>query len=57
MLVFKIIKYSYDNEKRKEIAKKGRDKYFKYFNSTLVAEYIINKTFNLLNKKFFWEKK
>ena len=31
----------------------------KYFNSTLVAEYIINKTFNkkIDNKKFIWTNK
>ncbi len=51
----KIIKYSYDNKKRKEIAKKGRDKYFKYFNSKEIADFIINKTFEK-NKKYYWEK-
>ena len=51
----KIIKYSYDNKKRKEIAKKGRDKYFKYFNSKEIADFIINKTFSK-NKKYYWEK-
>ena len=56
-LADKINKYNKDDKLRIRIAKAGRDKYFKYFNSTLVAEYIINKTFNLLNKKFFWEKK
>ena len=56
-LADKINKYNKDDKLRIRIAKAGRDKYFKYFNSTLVAEYIINKTFNSLNKKFFWEKK
>ncbi len=51
----KIIKYSYDNKKRKEIARKGRDKYFKYFNSKEIADFIINKTFSK-NKKYYWEK-
>ena len=51
----KLIKYSFDNKLRSSIAKKGRDKYFKYFNSTTVADFIISKTFNI-NKKFFWEK-
>jgi len=41
---------------RQKIAKKGRDKYFKFFNSTIVAEFIINKSLNI-NKKYFWEKK
>ena len=55
-LAKKIIKYSTDNKLRKSIAKKGRNKYFKYFNSKVVAKYILNKTFNIPAKKFFWEK-
>ena len=50
----KILKYSNDHKLRRKIAKKGRDKYFKYFNSTIVAEYIINKTIGN-KKKYFWE--
>ena len=50
----KIIKFSNDNKLRRKIAKKGRDKYFKYFNSTVVADFIINKTFGT-KKKFYWE--
>ncbi len=50
----KITKFSNDNKLRKKIAKKGRDKYFKYFNSTIVADFIINKTIGT-KKKFFWE--
>ena len=53
-LAKKIEKYSNDDVLRKKIAKKGRDKYFKFFNSTIVSEFIINKTFNI-NKKYFWE--
>ena len=30
-----------DDVLRQKIAKKGRDKYFKFFNSTIVAEFII----------------
>ena len=52
----KIEKFSNDDELRQKIAKKGRDKYFKFFNSTIVAEFIINKTFNI-DKKYFWENK
>ena len=52
----KIEKYSIDHVLRQKIAKKGRDKYFKFFNSTIVADFIISKTFNI-NKKFFWENK
>jgi glycosyltransferase involved in cell wall biosynthesis len=50
----KILKLSKDDYLRKKIAKKGKLKYMKYFNSTLVAEFIINKTFNINNKKFYW---
>jgi glycosyltransferase involved in cell wall biosynthesis len=50
----KIIKYNNDDKLRSSIAKKGRDKYFKYFNSTIIADFIINKTFEM-KKKFFWE--
>ena len=56
-LAKKIHKYSNNDRLRKQIAKRGRDKYFKYFNSTTVADYIINKTFNYKNKKFYWESK
>ena len=55
----KIQKYAKDDKQRKEIAKKGKLKYMKYFNSTVVAEYIINKTFDNKNKKnkYIWENK
>ena len=57
-LAEKIQKISKDEKLRKLIAKKGKDKYLKYFNSTLVAEFIINKTFQ--NKtpknKYLWDK-
>ena len=55
-LANKIKKYLSNDKLRKQIAKNGRNKYFKYFNSNIVADYIINKTFNLNNKKYFWEK-
>ena len=52
----KILELSRDDKKRRSIAKKGKDKYMKYFNSNLVAEYIINKSLEVNNKKkFFWE--
>ena len=46
-------------DQRKVIAKNGKLKYMKYFNSTVVAEYIINKTFDNKNKKnkYIWENK
>ena len=51
----KIIKISNDEKLRKKIAKNGKLKYMRYFNSTQVAEFIINKTMGLNNrKKFFW---
>ena len=52
----KILKISKDDKLRRKIAKKGKDKYMKYFNSDLVAEFIIDKTMNTNNKKkFLWE--
>jgi glycosyltransferase involved in cell wall biosynthesis len=52
----KILKIAQDEKLRKSIAEKGKDKYMKYFNSNLVAEYIIKKTLNITSKnKFFWE--
>ena len=50
----KIEHYSNDDKERNYIAKKGRAKYFKYFNSTIIANYILNKTFDI-KKKFYWE--
>ena len=53
-----IQKISKDEKLRKSIARNGKKKYMKYFNSTIVAEYIINKTFGNNNKKkFIWSKK
>ncbi len=52
----KILRLSNDDKKRRSIAKNGKDKYMKYFNSNLVAEYIINKSLDInQKKKFFWE--
>ena len=52
----KILKIAQDEKLRKSIAEKGKDKYMKYFNSNLVAEFIIKKTLNITSKKkFFWE--
>ena len=42
-------------KREKKLLKKGRDKYFKYFNSKEIADFIINKTFSK-NKKYYWEK-
>ena len=52
----KILRISNDDKIRRSIAKKGKEKYMKYFNSNLVAEYIINKSLEITpKKKFFWE--
>ena len=53
----KIIKFNKNNKLRKKIAKNGREKYHKYFNSKNIAKYIISKTFNSIEEKFFWENK
>ena len=57
-LTEKINKISRDEKTRKLIGKNGKDKYMKYFNSQLVAEFIINKTLNKKNKnKYLWHDK
>ena len=53
----KILKYANDDISRIKISRKGRHKYFKYFNSSEVANFIIEKTFEFNNKKFYWENK
>ena len=51
----KILKISNDEKLRRALGKNGKDKYMKYFNSTLVAEFIIDKTLGINNKKkFLW---
>ena len=50
----KILKLSRDDKLRRKIGKNGKKKYLKYFNSTLVAEYIINKTLGINHKKKFY---
>ena len=52
----KINYYSKNSLLRKKIAKNAWKKYHKRFNSTVVAKYIINKTFNIHNTNFYWEK-
>ena len=54
-LIKKISFYLKNYNLRKKIAKNGRAKYFKYFNSKIIAEFIINKTFEK-KKKYYWEK-
>ncbi len=54
----KISEISKDDKLRRSIAKNGKNKYTKYFNSNLVANFIINKTFDINNKvKYLWHDK
>tara|TARA_A100001015_G_scaffold223370_1_gene251579 strand:- start:3522 stop:5651 length:2130 start_codon:yes stop_codon:yes gene_type:complete len=51
----KIEKISEDEKLRKSIGRKGKIKYMKYFNSNLVADFIIKKTLSLKDKKkYLW---
>ena len=51
----KILKISRDENLRKSIARNGKKKYCKYFNSNIVADFIINKTLDINNKnKYLW---
>ena len=55
-LVKKIKFYKKKHSIRKKIAARGKKDYFKKFNSNLVCQYIIDKTFNIKNKnKYFWD--
>ena len=57
-LAEKITNISQDEKLRRQIGSNGRNKYLKYFNSTLVADYIIKKTFEFKDKgSFIWDKK
>jgi len=51
----KIIKYSLDDKERIKVAKKGKYKYFKYFNSSLIAKYLISSTFGNEKIKYLWD--
>jgi glycosyltransferase involved in cell wall biosynthesis len=54
-LINKLQKYKKDKKQGRKIAKKGRDKYFKHFNSNIVSDYIISKTLNVkANYEFIW---
>ena len=55
--MYNAIKVSRDDKVRKSIAQKGKEKYMKFFNSDIVAEYIVNKTMNIKSKKkLIWQK-
>ena len=53
-LVDKIYKYKKDTKLLKKIAKKGHKKYHKFFNSNIVAKYIIDKTLGL-KSNYYWD--
>ena len=54
-LSYKLNKYKKDKKNGKKIAKLGKEKYFKYFNSDIVSDFIVSKTFDLKsNKTFIW---
>ena len=56
-LSYKINKYKKDIKEARSIAKNGRDTYLRNFNSTIVADFILSKTFDYKSKyKFVWEK-
>jgi glycosyltransferase involved in cell wall biosynthesis len=56
-LTYKLNKYKKDKKKRVEIARNGKKFYFENFNSTLVSQYILDKTFGIYSKKnFIWDK-
>ena len=53
----KILKISREEKLRKKIGKAGKDKYLRYFNSTNVANFILQKTLDIKSdKKYYWEK-
>ena len=52
----KIMRISRDDKLRKKIARNGKKKYMKFFNSDVVSKYMICKTLGLKNKKkYLWE--
>ena len=56
-LNYKLNKYKKDDKERKKIARNGKNTYFKYFNSTIVADYILSKTIEYkTTNKFIWDK-
>ena len=56
-LSYKLNKFKKDKKEAKRIARNGREKYLKYFNSTIVSDYMLSKVFEYKSKnKFIWEK-
>ena len=57
-LSYKINKYKKDVKAGKKIAMLGKKKYFKYFNSSTVSDYMISKIFNKkTEKRVLWDNK
>ena len=53
----KILKISRDEKLRKSIARNGKNKYMKYFNSNIVSKYIVERTMeNKISKDYLWLK-
>jgi hypothetical protein len=44
-----------DDKERIKVARKGKYKYFKYFNSSLIAKYMIASTFGDKKTKYLWD--
>lgn len=56
-LCVKLIFYKKNPKERKKIAFNGWKKYHKFFNSSIVARFIVDKTFSRKNKyKYIWDK-
>jgi len=56
-LSYLLQKYKKDKKQRKLIAKNGKIKYMKYFNSNIVSKYIVERTMdNIINKDYIWLK-
>jgi glycosyltransferase involved in cell wall biosynthesis len=56
-LSYLLQKYKKDKKHRKLIAKNGKIKYMKYFNSTIVSKYIVEKTMgNKITNDYLWIK-
>ena len=53
-LTEKIKRYTKNDKEWRIIANKGHTKYHKYFNSSLVAKFIIERTFGI-NSKYYWD--
>jgi len=54
-LSYKLNKFKKDKKAGKKIARLGKKKYLRYFNSELVSEFILSKTLDIkTQKKFIW---